>query len=223
MLALGLLSACSSGCSARDPSSTDTAADAIVEFDTAVDSGATPDDASVDTLTPSEAATDTAVVDVVDAPKFDILGTLAGECGGLAAELAKTSPSLAVNSLVFVPSEYVKASLSVPDGARSFDAENAGGSSGESEVISFEILHYCESASLVKTETEITYAPPDDSGANSITDILVSIGGKKVGVSVTRAYKPLPLKMDDPELKLLLEKKFDGINRSSVRVLPGDK
>jgi hypothetical protein len=75
----------------------------------------------------------------------------------------------------------------------------------------------------VKTETEILYAPPDDSGANSITDILVSIGGKKVGVSVTRAYKPAPLTMTDSEVQALLEKKFEGINRSSVRVLPADK
>ena len=168
---------------------------------------------------------DTSVADVADAPpKFDILGTLSGECGGLLAELTKTTPSLYANTLVFMTGEtYGKDTVSKPDGVKMYETANAGGSSGESEVMSFEILHYCDDASLVKTETEILYAPPDDSGPNSITDILVSIGGKKVGVSVTRAYKPAPLMFTDADAKDIIEKKLDGINRSSMRVLPADK
>jgi hypothetical protein len=155
----------------------------------------------------------------------DILGTLAsGACGIVKSEITQPSPSLENNLLVFVAGEtYAKSSLS-PDGQRLFDTPNAGGSSGESEIMSFEVLHHCEGASLLKTETEIGYTPPDASGSNSITDILVEIAGKKVGVSVTRAYKP-PTQpaMTDAEVKALLEKKLDGINASSLRVLPADK
>lgn len=158
------------------------------------------------------------------APAGDILGTLAsGACGLVKTEIAANTPSLENNLLVFVAGEtFDKASLS-PGGQVLFDTPNAGGSSGESEVMSFEVLHYCEGASLVKTETQILYEDAG-TGPKSITDILVEIGGKKVGVSVTRAYKP-PTQppMTDADVKALLEKKLDGINVSSERVLPGDK
>lgn len=127
------------------------------------------------------------------------------------------------DKLVFVSGEvYEKASLS-PDGQRLFATANAGGSSTESEAMSMEVLRTCEGAKLLKTETEILYAPPDDAGASSITDILVEIDGKKVGVSVTRAYKPKSIPLTDTELASLITKKLEGINRSSVRVLPADK
>lgn len=158
-------------------------------------------------------------------PAGDILGTLAsGACGVVKNELTAPTPSLENNLLVFVAGEkFVKSELST-GGQRLFDTPNAGGSSGESEVMSFEVLHFCEGASLVKTETEVQYTPPSDAGNNSITDILVEIDGKKVGVSVTRAYKP-PTQpaMSDAEVKALLEKKLEGINNSTARVLPADK
>jgi hypothetical protein len=154
----------------------------------------------------------------------DILGTLAsGSCGIVKTQLAQATPSLENNLLVFVAGEtYERAALS-PGGQTIFDEPNAGGSSVESEIMSFEVLRYCEGATLVKTETQIDYAPPDGLGPNSITDILVSIGGQKVGVSVTRAYKPPSQTLTDADVKALLEKKLEGINRSSVRVLPADK
>lgn len=152
-----------------------------------------------------------------------ILGTLTGSCGQIAALLSSPTPSLLHDDIVFVAGEtYDRASLS-PDGQRMYDTANAGGSSTESEVMSFEDLHFCEGASLLHTETEIAYAPPDDSGANSITDSEVLIGGQKVGVSVTRAYKPSSQVLTDADVKLLIEKKLVGINRSSERVLPADK
>ena len=158
------------------------------------------------------------------APTGDILGTLAsGACGIVKNELTQATPSLENNLLVFVMGEtYDKASLS-PGGQRMFDTANAGGSSTESETMSYEVLRYCEGATLLHTETEIAYQPPDDSGANSITDLEVEIGGKKVGVSVTRAYKPSSQTLTDADVKALLEKKLVGINRSSMRVLPQDK
>ena len=157
-------------------------------------------------------------------PTGDILGTLAsGACGIVKNELTQATPSLENNLLVFVMGEtYDKASLS-PGGQRLFDTANAGGSSTESEAMSYEVLRYCEGATLLHTETEIAYQPPDDSGANSITDLEVEIGGKKVGVSVTRAYKPPSQPLTDADVKALLEKKLEGINRSSMRVLPQDK
>lgn len=151
-----------------------------------------------------------------------ILGTFSGPCGNLVAQLHSPLPSLVDDALIFTSSEaYVRSSLS-PDGQRLYDIPNAGGSSEESEVMSFEVLHYCDGASLLKSETEIGYTPPDpDLGGNIITDILVSIGGDKVGVSVTRAYQPGG--MTDSEVHDLLVKKLDGVNHSSARVLPADR
>ncbi len=167
---------------------------------------------------------DSSKADTATTPTGDILGTLAsGACGTIKNELTQATPSLDNNLLVFVMGEhYDKASLS-PGGQRMFDTANAGGSSTESEAMSYEVLRYCEGATLLHTETEIAYQPPDDSGANSITDLEVEIGGKKVGVSVTRAYKPSNQTLTDADVKALLEKKLEGINRSSMRVLPQDK
>lgn len=157
------------------------------------------------------------------APSGDILGTLSGTCGTIAAMLTSPSPSIVNDELTFVAGEsYDKASLS-PGGQRMFDTANAGGSSTESETMSFEVLHYCEGATLLKTETEVSYEPADAAGGNKITDLLVEIGGKKVGVSVTRAYKPSNLVQTDTEVKALLEKKLGDILVSSSRVLPADK
>jgi len=157
-------------------------------------------------------------------PAGDILGTLAsGACGIIKNELTQATPSLENNLLVFVMGEtYDRASLS-PGGQRLYDTANAGGSSTESEALSYEVLRYCEGATLLHTETEIAYQPPDDSGANTITDLEVDIGGKKVGVSVTRAYRPPNQTLTTADVKTLLEKKLVGINRSSQRVLPQDK
>jgi hypothetical protein len=151
------------------------------------------------------------------------LGTLGGSCGVLAPLLHDPAPSLVQNVLTFAAGEaYARAALS-PDGQRLYDLPNAGGSSTESEVMSFEVLHFCDGARLVKSETEISYAAPTDGGGNSITDILVAIGADKVGVSVTRAYKPTAGGMTDAEVYDLLVKKLEGINNSSRRVLPADR
>ncbi len=151
-----------------------------------------------------------------------ILGTLSGSCGALRARLADPAPALEHDRLTFAAGEtYTKDALS-PGGQTLFDAPNAGGSSGESEVMSYEVLRTCEGATFLKTETAIAYVA-DDAGAPSITDLLVEIDGKKVGVSVTRAYKPKSMPLTDVELAALLTKKLEGINRSSVRVAPADK
>ena len=190
--------------------------------DPGVDSGtdtSTPFDAGSDAVVPSDAS-------VADAGNIDdILGTFGqgSTCPLVSPDLPVPTPSLREDSLVFNVSEkYERASFSL-GGQIMWDTPNAGGSSIESEIMSFEILHFCEGATLLHTETEILYAPPDDSGANTITDLEVEIGGKKVGVSVTRAFKPKPLVLTDLDVQTLLEKKLEGVIRSSQRVLPADK
>lgn len=176
---------------------------------------------------------DLSTVEMVDLRRVDlasggganeILGSLAGPCPLLSGELLASEPSLYFDTLAFANGEtYAKSSLS-PGGVVLFDTPNAGGSSTESEVMSFEVLHFCEGATLLETETGIEYDASVDGGMNSITDILVEIDGKKVGVSVTRAYKPTSQgAQTDGELKALLEKKLAGINASSARVKPAYK
>ncbi len=155
-----------------------------------------------------------------DAGVDDLLGTLSDGCGALVTELGSDSPSLINDSLVFTAGEtFTKASLS-SGGQTLFDVPNAGGSSFESETMSFEVLHACSGASLLKTETEVTY---DTATPGPITDILVEINGQKVGVSVTRAYKPSNLTYSDADVQALLQKKLTDIKASSARVLPADK
>jgi hypothetical protein len=157
-------------------------------------------------------------------PFGDILGTLMGSCGEIRSEITKPTPSIKDDLLDFVPTEEFEKPYLSPGGQTLFDTPNAGGSSGESEVMSFEVLHYCENAKLLKSETQVVYDPPPAGGAASITDILVEIDGKKVGVSVTRAYKPANQgAQTDAEIKTLLEKKLDGILASSARVNAADK
>lgn len=217
LVALLSLSACS------DPSPTPSVTDSGARTDVTASPDVSLDAGAVDAVAADAPSRDSAAGDATtatDGPSGDILGTLSGSCGVIAAMLHSPSPSRVENLLVFAPPErWERAALS-PDGQRLFDTANAGGSSFESETIAFEVLRYCDGASLVATETEIHYAPPDDAGANSITDILVRIGGERVGVSVTRAYRPMPMVFGDAEARSLLTTKLAGINRSSMRVLP---
>lgn len=156
-------------------------------------------------------------------PPDDILGTLEGACPLVSAYLTSPDPILLRDKLVFAAGETYDPAFLSEGGDAMYATANAGGSSGESEVMSFEVLHYCDGAVLRATETQIHYQPPDDAGPNSITDLLVEIGGHKIGVSVTRAYKPSSQTLSDADLKALLEKKLEGVNRSSVRVKAEDK
>jgi hypothetical protein len=171
---------------------------------------------------PGDGSANDAGTDATESTPGEILGTLSGSCGVVKTLLTTASPSFEKNDLVFTKGEkYDRDSLS-PGGQRMFDTPNAGGTSGESEVMSFEVLRACEGATLLKTETEIDYVT-DDAGAQTITDILVEIGGKKVGVSVTRAYKPSNISFPDSDVKALLEKKLEGVIRSSQRVAAEDR
>ncbi len=188
----------------------------------------TPTDAAI---SPADASPTDAAISPTDAslprdggPANDtILGTLFGACPSLGPSLGSSAPSLVRNELRFMsPERYERAALS-PGGQRIFDTPNAGGSSIESEVMAYEVLHHCEGASLAATETEVRYQPPDDGGPNTITDLVVTLGGRRIGVSVTRVYRPAPMMLSDADVRAQLVTKLQGINRSSVRVLPSDR
>ena len=96
---------------------------------------------------------------------------------------------------------------------------NAGGSSIYSEIFAYEVLHRCELALLLKTETEVEYTIPD----SKITDLVVEIDGVKVGVSVTRAVGwPQDAPWTTAQAVTLLEKKLESILSSSAAVAPAD-
>lgn len=176
-------------------------------------------------ITDAAGGRDAPVIDAVDAPDGPLpgLGSLSGACGTLRAMLRSPAPSLVENTIAFAAGErYERAQLS-PGAQRLYDTPNAGGSSTESEVFSYEVLRRCEGAALVATETEIMYAPPDDSGPSTISDILMSIAGDRVGVSVTRTYRPAPMVVTDAIIRELIVRKLVGINRSSMRVLPAHR
>lgn len=229
---LVFLAFAASGCaeSSVTPAPTDGASTDSFELDSASVDGSTAKDDGVDASgDASESAVDGATESSTDASTadaaapFDILGAASGECGGLAAAVKSTGSVTLEVPLVFDATEkYERARLS-PGGKIVFDAPNAGGSSKESEVMTYELLLHCAGAALLKTETEIKYGPPPDGGAATITDLLVSIGGDKIGVNPKRVFKPLPLTMTDAEVRTQLVKDFESIKASSARVLPEDR
>jgi hypothetical protein len=231
---IALVSIAALGCNAQ-VHLPDASADAASQPDSSAMDSASAEDASAAMDASAEAssddgsaASDSAASDAsADAQSSDagpsnteILGTLFGSCGVLRPLITSPMPSLVSNQLVFMaPERYERAALSM-GGQRLFDTPNAGGSSIESEIMAYEVLHFCEGASLTATETEIQYTAPDDAGANSITDLLVTIDGQRVGVSVTRIYRPAPMVLTDADVRSQLVTKLTGINRSSMRVLP---
>ena len=151
-------------------------------------------------------------------------GRVLGECYRVPPELGRPSPSYLQVRLDFGMDQFDDPAERprLTQGAQTMLATpNAGGSSGISEAFAFEVLALCEGASLVKTETQIIYAPP----TSKKTDILVSIAGRQVGVSVTRAvsFPPdagYPL---TPQRLAFVEGKLDDIIVSSMNVQPPDR
>ncbi|XP_033126042.1 AAC-rich mRNA clone AAC4 protein-like, partial [Anneissia japonica] len=91
---------------------------------------------------------------------------------------------------------------------------NAGGNSVESEVLSFELLHRCFGAELLKTEMEVDYFPT----GGAITDYTCRLFGTTLGVSVTRAMKYRG-QFDVEDAKRLLTKKLNGILNATQNTL----
>ena len=135
---------------------------------------------------------------------LDGFGTIMGACGVLDdAELTGQAPHFSESSLGFGTMMFDYAALS-DGGKKAHDDGNLGGSSLYSEVFAYEMLYRCELATLLKTEAEISYNDPQ----GKKTDLIVSIDGHRIGVSVTRAVSfppenPFPVST----AKALLDKK----------------
>lgn len=239
VLWIGLLVACGDDDGSISTSDTGAFADAFAADAAAPDLDAGPLDAAAPS--PTDAADDPLEADTpdldaaldsgrddagtVDAARPDAgpdaVGVVTGECGELDdTELLSDSSFHFRNAIdlgtMFGPSQEMRLS----DGAREILAEGtAGGSSGLSEAFAFEVLHRCEGAALVKTETEIVYDP----AGSDKTDILVEIDGHRIGVSVTRA---VGFPFDAPYLvdraQMLLERKLMSILESTMNVVAAD-
>jgi hypothetical protein len=148
--------------------------DADIDADSDADSGS---DSGADGDIDSDSDTD-------GTGPLDGFGTLSGDCGFLdEGEWGSTEPFLFRNVLDFGTAAFDPTLLS--DGAQEILEEGtAGGSSGESEAVSYDILYRCELADLLLSETEVVYNDPD----SQRIDYLASIDARNVGVSVTRAY-----------------------------------
>ncbi|MGH1347427.1 MAG: hypothetical protein ACRBN8_38060 [Nannocystales bacterium] len=170
------------------------------------------------TGTTGSSSESTATADDTSTGADEGLGALMGDCGVLdVAALTGEDPGFVVNTLDFGEDGF-DYELLTPGAQAVFDAGNLGGSSLYSEVISFDVLARCESAELLKTETEIVY---DEEGTR--TDLLVEFDGTKIGVSVTRG-QGFPL--EDPysvkQAQALLEDKLSDIPQSTANVAPVD-
>lgn len=111
-------------------------------------------------------------------------GVITGDCGVLDDdEWLSADPFLFRNEVDFGTTAF-EASLLSPAGQEVEKDGNLGGSSIHSESIAVDLLYRCELANLLKTEREIVYV--DKNGKK--TDALVTIDGRKVGVSVVRAF-----------------------------------
>ena len=207
---------------ARDAGADAATADAAIDDGGQGDFG--PLDLGAEDLGPTDAGSDAgAELDAALDAAMGPFGTIAGPCGELDTELTEAAPSYFTNRLDFGtdafddPAERPLLTL----GAQEILAEGtAGGSSGLSEAFAYEVLARCEGASLLKSETEIDYVM-DWSG--SITDMLVTIGGERIGVSVTRAFVFPPT---DPytvdRATSLLTDKLGDVLESSMGVAPAD-
>jgi hypothetical protein len=152
----------------------------------------------------------------------DGFGLIMGACGALDEALTSTSASVFGNSIDFGDDPYDSADESrLSEGGREILRDgNAGGSSLFSELFSYEVLHRCEGAVLLKTETEVEYVDP----MGKLTDLLVSIDGHKIGVSVTRAVTfPRDAPYSEADALPLLESKLEDILASSANVAPEDR
>ena len=220
LLALGLVAA---SCGEPvDPIPPAPDAGAVADAGISLDAGELPADAGEQ---PADAGAEDAgePADAGQAPEVPLsgFGAISGTCGVLDDELTSDTFHLVRNHLDFAadPFDDVDEPLLTEGGQTIHGTENAGGSSVDSEVFAFEMLARCELATLLATETEVVYDPP----TSKKTDILVSIDGLRIGVSVLRAadfpYNPYSL----ANATTKLTDKLNGIAASTANVVPEQK
>ena len=186
-----------------------------------IEDAGSPPDARAESEAGEEDASPAAEAGPADAGESGF-GLIMGACGVLDEALTSSSASAFSNSIDFGDDPYDSADEArLSEGGREILRDgNAGGSSLFSELFSYEVLHRCEGAVLLKTETEVEYVDP----MSKLTDLLVSIDGHKIGVSVTRAVTfPRDAPYGVAEALPLLESKLEDILVSSANVAPEDR
>lgn len=133
-------------------------------------------------------------------------------------DILSPDPAVYEDTLDFTGFPAFDPSLLSPGAQAMYAAGNLGGSSLKSEVLAYEVLYRCDGAEFLKGEGEIVYAIDGKK-----TDLLVDIGGQRVGVSVVRAEsfpKGAPYPVD--QAYNVLFGKLDDILQSTMNVAPED-
>lgn len=218
-LPLVLLAALALGCGGPTNEPDAARIDAAARSDDAAaggdDAGAALDAPALDAGASLDAAS------TLDAAYDPILG-ISGSCGTLDTELTDELDHAIENTSTFPEGFHGTEGPRLSTGAQTILAEGtAGGSSGYSEAFAFEVLHRCEGAELVASETMILYTPMP----GSIADMLVEIDGVRVGVSVTRAVTVTGMCMRADTYTLaaastLLTRKVQDIHEARTFALP---
>lgn len=187
--------------------------DAGVDHDAGVEDAGVEQDAGFD----AGIEVDAGIPDAGPMGQLAGYGVISGDCGPLSlVDLNAATPTTYENRIDFAMNAFDAGVLS-DGGHRMFNTPNAGGSSGNSEVFAFEVLHRCEYAELAATETEVSYTPT----TSKKTDIVVNIEGQVVGVSVARAFKyPPGSALPVSDARNLLNGKFSDILVSTQNVNP---
>ncbi|MFN9808255.1 MAG: hypothetical protein ACK6CU_01330 [Deltaproteobacteria bacterium] len=154
---------------------------------------------------------------------FDPILAISGSCGTLDDELLDERPYSVENTSTFAEGFHRSEGRRLSAGAQTILAEGtAGGSSGYSEAFAFEVLHRCEGAELVASETMVRYTTPSPS---AIADLVVDVRSVRVGVSVTRAVTVTGMCMRDGAYSMsaasaLLSRKVADLHEAATLVGP---
>lgn len=158
------------------------------------------------------------------ATALDGFGVVTGQVWSITASMIDSASSSTIrNVLDFGTDPYDAADLSkLTTGAQKIINDGGGGGSSLlSKAFSFDMLARCEGATLLKSEDEIIYTDPTGKKAT----MLIQIDGRKVGVSVTRAFS-VPT-ASDPYLpataQAMLESKLQDIPLSTANVAAADQ
>ncbi|MFN0248520.1 MAG: hypothetical protein ACKV2T_16630 [Kofleriaceae bacterium] len=161
---------------------------------------------------------DAAIDAAIDAPQD--LYAVSGMCGVLNDPELLGAPPVLVNDVMTFARAYMDPSdrgLLTPGGRQIAETPNLGGSSEMSEIFAFEQLARCEGATLIAPEAQIMYI---DQGGKK-TDILVSIDGHTIGVSVTRAFAfPIGTPYSQQQATELLIRKLADVQLATTNVMP---
>jgi hypothetical protein len=153
----------------------------------------------------------------------DGMGGLSGQCGVMTFDVvAGASPYLFKNALDFWSDQYDAGDFTrLSSGAQAILGSPAPSTSAVvARAFAFEVLRRCEGAQLLKTADEIKYV--DSAGKSA--DMLVAIGGRKIGVTSTRAFRYPP---SDPytvaNARVLLERALNDVLLSNQNVAAADR